>query len=110
MGDARPRSCPPGRGTRARPQISRGSRAFRRFLPPQAMKLRRLIPLLVCAASLSAQVFIQMSDPQFGMYTKDQDFIHETANFEFAIAAANRVKPAFVVITGDLVNKDGDAA
>jgi 3',5'-cyclic AMP phosphodiesterase CpdA len=50
-----------------------------------------------------------MSDPQFGMYTKDQDFIHETANFDFAVAAANRVKPAFVVITGDLVNKDGDA-
>jgi 3',5'-cyclic AMP phosphodiesterase CpdA len=51
-----------------------------------------------------------MSDTQFGMYTKDQDFAHETVNFEFAIASANRLKPAFVVITGDLTNKGGDKA
>ena len=63
-----------------------------------------------CAAALAAQTFIQMSDPQFGMYTKDEGFEHETANFEFAIATANRLKPAFVVITGDLINKAGDAA
>ena len=62
------------------------------------------------AAALSAQNFIQMSDPQFGMFTKDVSFEHETANFEFAIATANRLKPAFVVITGDLINKGGDAA
>ena len=61
-------------------------------------------------ASLAAQTFIQMSDPQFGMYTKNADFAQETANFEFAIATANRLKPAFVVITGDLINKAGDAA
>jgi 3',5'-cyclic AMP phosphodiesterase CpdA len=51
-----------------------------------------------------------MSDPQFGMYTKDVDFVHETANFEFAIATANRLKPAFVIITGDLTNKSTDPA
>ena len=33
-----------------------------------------------------------MSDPQFGMFTKDTSFEHETANFEFAIAAANRIR------------------
>jgi hypothetical protein len=44
------------------------------------------IPLLA-SASLGAQSFIQMSDPQFGMFSKDADFVHETANFEFAIAA-----------------------
>src|SRR3954454_25255729 len=54
--------------------------------------------------------FIQMSDPQFGMFTKNQGFEHETANFEFAVAAANRMKPAFVVITGDLINDSGNAA
>src|SRR5215471_426386 len=63
-----------------------------------------------CAAALHAQSFIQMSDTQFGMYAKDADFVHETANFEFAIATANRLKPAFVIITGDLINKAGDAA
>ena len=54
--------------------------------------------------------FLQFSDPQFGMFTADKDFAQETANFEFAIASANRLKPAFVVVTGDLVNKPGDPA
>ena len=54
--------------------------------------------------------FLQMSDPQFGMYAADRDFSQETANFEFAIANANRLKPAFVVVSGDLINKPGDAA
>src|SRR5215510_1358616 len=54
--------------------------------------------------------FLQMSDPQFGMYTSDKDFAQETVNFEMAVATANRLKPAFVIVTGDLVNKAGDAA
>ena len=54
--------------------------------------------------------FVQLSDPQFGMFTDNQSFAQETANFEFAVAAINRLRPAFVVITGDLVNKAGDAA
>jgi 3',5'-cyclic AMP phosphodiesterase CpdA len=54
--------------------------------------------------------FIQMSDPQFGFFTADKDFAQETANFEFAIASANRLRPAFVIVTGDLVNKPGDPA
>jgi hypothetical protein len=31
-------------------------------------------------------------------------------NYEFAIATANRLKPAFVVITGDLINEAGNGA
>jgi serine/threonine-protein phosphatase CPPED1 len=54
--------------------------------------------------------FIQMSDTQFGMFTANKDFAHETANMEFAIATANRLKPQFVVITGDLINAGGDTA
>jgi 3',5'-cyclic AMP phosphodiesterase CpdA len=53
--------------------------------------------------------FVQMSDPQFGMYTDNQDYAQETANFEFAIANVNRLHPAFLVVTGDLVNKSSDA-
>lgn len=64
-------------------------------------------PFEVYAADL---YFIQMTDPQFGMYSSDHDFAHETANFEFAIANANRLKPAFVVVCGDLVNKPADPA
>ncbi len=62
------------------------------------------------AASLAAQTFIQLSDPQFGMFTKNRGFEHESVNFEFAIATANRLKPDFVVITGDLVNESGNNA
>src|ERR1017187_6124891 len=51
-----------------------------------------------------------MSDPQFGMYTNNKGFEQETANFEFAIANANRLKPAFVIVTGDLVNLPGGGA
>ena len=35
--------------------------------------------------------FIQMSDPQFGMFTANKDFAQETINFERAIDAANRL-------------------
>ncbi len=54
--------------------------------------------------------FIQLSDPQLGMFTNNADFVQDAANFEFAVASVNRLRPAFVVITGDLVNKPGDAA
>ena len=55
-------------------------------------------------------VFLQMSDPQFGMYTADKDFARETLNFGVAIATANRMRPAFVVVCGDLINRAGDGA
>jgi 3',5'-cyclic AMP phosphodiesterase CpdA len=61
-------------------------------------------------ASAQDLFFLQMSDPQFGMYTANAGFAQESANLEFAIATANRLHPAFVVISGDLVNKSGDKA
>lgn len=54
--------------------------------------------------------FIQMTDPQFGFFAGDSSFQEETRLFQEAIAHANRLSPAFVVITGDLVNKPGDPA
>ena len=83
-----------------------------------AMTLHRLFVVLAAVILLAAPVrtqsgafiFIQLSDPQFGMYSADKEFSQETANFEFAVATVNRLRPAFVVITGDLVNKAGDAA
>ena len=68
------------------------------------MTIQRILLGLAFAGTLAAQTFLQMSDPQFGMYTKNANFEHETLNFEFAVAHANRLKPAFVVITGDLIN------
>jgi len=54
--------------------------------------------------------FVQMSDTQFGFSNNDLDFVQDTASAEFAVATLNRLKPAFVIVTGDLVNKPGDAA
>ena len=70
---------------------------------------------VLCLSSFAARAaepffFIQLSDPQFGMFTGNKGFEQETANFEFAVATVNRLRPAFVIITGDLVNKPGDTA
>jgi 3',5'-cyclic AMP phosphodiesterase CpdA len=54
--------------------------------------------------------FVQLTDPQMGMYTTNRDFAQETANFELAVATVNRLRPAFVVISGDMVNLPDDAA
>jgi len=47
---------------------------------------------------------IQVTDPQFGMSEGDKGFAYETALYEKAVKAINRLSPDFVVITGDLVN------
>jgi 3',5'-cyclic AMP phosphodiesterase CpdA len=54
--------------------------------------------------------FLQLADTQFGMFTDNKGFDQETKNFERAIAEANRLKPAFIIVCGDLVNKPGDDA
>ena len=63
-----------------------------------------------CADSPRPFFFIQMTDPQFGMFTGDKGFEKETELFEKAVREANRLKPAFVIITGDLISKPGDQA
>lgn len=74
--------------------------------------MKSFFVLLALAAALPAAdlFFIQMSDPQFGMYSENRNFSQETINFEKAIAAANQQKPAFVVVCGDLVNQAGNGA
>lgn len=73
---------------------------------------RRILILLLAAKAWPAgpNFFLQMSDTQFGMYADNKDFLQETINFEFAIATANRLRPKFVVICGDLINEAGNAA
>jgi 3',5'-cyclic AMP phosphodiesterase CpdA len=48
--------------------------------------------------------FIQLSDPQFGMFENNAGFEKETVLYEKAVAEINRLNPDFVVITGDFVN------
>ncbi len=79
------------------------------------LTLRRALAFAGCLAVAEVRAadpffFIQLSDPQLGMFTDNRDFTQDAANFEFAVAAVNRLKPAFVVVTGDLVHKPGDAA
>jgi len=69
-----------------------------------------LLLLANWAAAGEPFFFIQLSDPQLGMFTTNRDFAQETANLELAVATVNRLRPAFVVVTGDLVNQPGDAA
>lgn len=69
------------------------------------MSVSLLVVGLARAEAAEPLFFIQLTDPQFGFCAQNVDMQQETANFEFAIATANRLKPAFVIITGDLVHK-----
>ncbi len=70
------------------------------------------LALILCVGSASAQkkgqnapwFFIQITDPQFGMFENNAGFAKETALYEKAVASINRLRPDFVVITGDLVH------
>lgn len=53
--------------------------------------------------------FIQLADPQLGFKAWSEDLTHEITQFERAIAHVNRLKPAFVIISGDLVNSPRSA-
>lgn len=80
------------------------------------MKTRRimnaLILLLMIAGTADGQkrinfrpfFFIQITDPQFGMTDGDKSFSTETELYTKAVESINKLKPPFVVITGDLVN------
>jgi len=85
------------------------------------MKIFRLfVALLICVLpdNLYAKsghqgkpyFFIQLSDPQFGFFAKNKGFEKETALYEKAVEAINKLKPDFVVITGDFVNDHNDIA
>ena len=70
-----------------------------------------LTVLLACDVVYASgpQFFVNMSDPQMGMFAKNQDTLQEQANLSFVVASINRLKPAFVVVCGDLVNRTADA-
>jgi len=48
--------------------------------------------------------FIHLTDPQFGMFEKNEGFEKETALYEKAVVSINQLKPEFVAITGDFVH------
>lgn len=48
--------------------------------------------------------FIQISDPQFGFTDNNKSISAEIVAMDKAIAAINRLKPPFIIITGDFVH------
>lgn len=79
-----------------------------------------LLVLSVCIFSLSLNgqsrqkdykfFIVQMTDPQFGFFGENREFSKETLLYEKAVEKINRLKPAFVVITGDFVNQQSNRA
>ena len=53
--------------------------------------------------------FVHLSDPQLGMMENNAGFSQETKIVANTVSAINRLNPAFVVITGDLVHETGNA-
>ena len=83
-------------------------RHFPKFLHTAGLVCGLVLASIRAISAAEPFFFIQLTDPQFGMFTENTNFTQETVNFEFAAATVNRLKPAFVIITGDLVHKPGD--
>jgi 3',5'-cyclic AMP phosphodiesterase CpdA len=69
--------------------------------------------LLMLNLNASAQkdfTVVQLTDPQFGFFSENKTFEKETELYTEAVRQINELKPAFVVITGDLVNNAKDTA
>ena len=48
--------------------------------------------------------FVQLADPQLGMLHRDASWREELASLALAVDHVNRLKPRFVVVSGDLIN------
>jgi 3',5'-cyclic AMP phosphodiesterase CpdA len=69
--------------------------------------------LLLCAwgqAMGQPFTFVQMSDPQIGFFDRSPGYGQSDSLMMAAVAAVNALDPAFVLMTGDMVNDPYDAA
>ena len=48
--------------------------------------------------------FVQLADPQLGMLHRDASWREELAMLALAVEHVNRLRPRFVVVSGDLIN------
>ena len=73
---------------------------------------RLLLILVLAAAAVTASggdfTFVVMADPQIGFTNGNTDLTPEMDNFRKGIEQMNKLKPAFVIIAGDLVQSAHD--
>lgn len=75
--------------------------------------MKRFFLLALAAVAIAScgpkeYVFIQMSDPQVGFKDTTEAYAQSDSLMKLAVGAANRIKPAAVIVTGDLVNNTAD--
>lgn len=78
------------------------------FIPALLLFLNTVISVAQKNDSSSPYFIIQVSDPQFGFFEANKGIAKETELYRKAVIAINRLKPDFVVLTGDLVNNKDD--
>jgi len=89
-----------------------------RLHQPGRKTIISLAMILLIAGTVFAQtktsnepwLFVQLTDPQFGMFDGNAGFEKETVLYEKAVAKINKLNPDFVVITGDFVNDQNSAS
>lgn len=68
------------------------------------------IALMLTAAcdSFEPFTFVQMSDTQIGFIDKSEGYSHSDSLMKAAVVASNALSPAYVFVTGDLVDNPSD--
>lgn len=64
--------------------------------------------LTVSCSSFEPFTFVQLSDTQIGFIDTSPRYAHSDSLMQAAVAGANALKPAYVFVTGDLVNDSTD--
>jgi serine/threonine-protein phosphatase CPPED1 len=70
-----------------------------------------LLVILACAALAASNApffFVQIADTQLGFTTGNKDLTVEIDHFKQAVAHINRLKPAFVIVSGDMTHATHD--
>ena len=90
--------------------------AFFRIFVKTLFRMKRSIIVTVFLALLATAcqtqkpfVFVQMSDTQIGFIDKSPAYAHSDSLMKAAVDAANALHPAYVFVTGDLVNDPEDS-
>jgi len=64
--------------------------------------------LITACNAFKPFTFVQMSDPQIGFIDESPSYAHSDSLMKAAVDAVNALKPACVIVTGDLVNDATD--